>query len=145
MTPQEAAALLTIAAAYDNRKPDADAAKAWAMALDGLRFVDCRDAVVAHYRVSSEWLMPDKVIAEVKRMRAKRISLAGDLCPPPGPEGETEEALQQRERAWLTAARRRIGDGETREQVESDYDYGELRERYLPDIRQLLPSPKETA
>lgn len=40
MTPTEAAMLLTIAASYDNRKPDADQAKAWAMVLDDLRFVD---------------------------------------------------------------------------------------------------------
>ena len=32
MTPAQAAALLTIAASFDNRKPDADQAKAWAMA-----------------------------------------------------------------------------------------------------------------
>lgn len=76
MNTQEAAALLGIAAAFDNRKPDADAAKAWAVALDGFRFEDCRDAIVAHYRVSSEWLMPQKVISEVKRIRGKRIAEA---------------------------------------------------------------------
>lgn len=76
MNTQEAAALLSIAAAFDNRKPDPDAAKAWAVVLDGLRFEDCRDAIVAHYKASSEWLMPQAVIAGVKRIRAKRISEA---------------------------------------------------------------------
>ena len=53
MTPTDAARLLTLAAAYDNRKPDADQAKAWAMVLDGLRFEDCCEAIVAHYRATA--------------------------------------------------------------------------------------------
>jgi hypothetical protein len=129
MTPQEAAALLTVAAAYDNRKPDADSAQAWALALDGLPFLDCRDAIVAHYRVSSEWLMPSKVIAAVRQVRNKRIAEAGDLTPPRG-------LTDDQERAWLLDARRRIGDGET-----VTVDYGELKERHLPDLRRLLPAP----
>ncbi|MGZ4519746.1 MAG: hypothetical protein ACXVGA_03710, partial [Mycobacteriaceae bacterium] len=67
MTPAEAQTLLGIAASFDNRKPSEEAAIAWSHALNGFRFVDCRDAIVAHYRVSSEWLMPAKVVAEVKR------------------------------------------------------------------------------
>lgn len=104
MTPQEAAALLTIAAAFDNRKPDADAAQAWAIQLDELPFHDCRDAVLGHYRTSSEWLMPKDVIGAVKRVRDKRIAEAGDLTPP---RGLTDE----QEREWIRNERRRIADG----------------------------------
>lgn len=83
MKPTEAAALLTIAAAYDNRKPDADQAKAWAMALDGLNFADCRTVIVAHYRQARDWLMPSDVVGGVKRLRAKRID---DYGPMPAPK-----------------------------------------------------------
>jgi hypothetical protein len=129
VTPTEAAALLTVAAAFDNRRPDPDAAKAWSVALGDLPFHDCRDAIVAHYRVSSDWLMPAMVIGEVRRTRAKRIAEVGDLTPPAG-------LSDAEERTWLGEARRRIGDG-----LEVHADHGELRARHLPDLRALLPKP----
>lgn len=111
MNAAEAQALLTVAAAFDNRKPDADSARAWAAALDGLPFADCRDAIVKHYRGSSEWLMPGHVIAAVKQVRAKRIADAGHrLVPPPG-------LTEPQERAWIGEARRRVADGEAVEDV----------------------------
>jgi hypothetical protein len=103
--PTEAAALLTIAAAYDNRKPDADQAKAWSMALNGLRFEDCRAVVVEHYQRSKEWLMPADVITGVKRIRDKRIAEYGPIDVPSG-LGEAEY------RAYLRETQKRIGDGE---------------------------------
>lgn len=141
MTPAEAQMLLGIAASFDNRKPSEEAATAWSVALDGIRFVDARDAIVAHYRASSDWLMPQKVIAEVRRIRSKRIAEAGDLTPPPD--------LTPRETcAWLEEARRRIGDGDTVDELAA---YGVLTPRNLADLRLALPSPdddtdeKETA
>lgn len=133
MNTQEAAALLSIAAAFDNRKPDPDAATAWAAALGDLRFVDCRDAIVAHYRTSSEWLMPNRVIGEVRRIRAKRIAEAGDLTPPP-------DLTPLETIAWLKTARRRIGDGEHPDDLAA---YGELKARHMPDLRRALPSPDD--
>ena len=109
MKPTEAAALLTIAAAYDNRKSDADQAKAWAMALDGLRFEDCREVIVQHYRRSREWLMPVDVIGGVRRLRDKRIDDHGPFELPadldPDDTGAYVRAVED--------AKRRIGDGET--------------------------------
>jgi hypothetical protein len=131
MTPAEAAALLAVAAAFDNRKPDADAAQAWALALDDLRFIDCRDAIVAHYRLSTDWVMPAQVRAAVKRIRAKRIDEHPPLVPPPGLDVAGELA-------WLAAATKRVGDGE---QVDSDAAYGDLVSGPDVNFRELLPSP----
>ena len=126
--------LLGIAASFDNRKPSEEAAIAWAYALEDIRFIDARDAIVAHYRASSDWLMPQKVISEVRRIRAKRIAEAGDLTPPP-------DLTPVQTIAWLKDARRRIGDGETVDELAA---YGELTPRNLPDLRRVLPAPGDT-
>jgi hypothetical protein len=108
MKPTEAAALLTIAAAYDNRKPDADQAKAWAMALDGLRFEDCREVIVAHYRKSRDWLMPSDVVGGVMRLRAKRIDDYGPIEAPPGIDPD-DVAIYRRH---IRTRQREIADGD---------------------------------
>lgn len=136
MTPQEAAALLTVAAAFDNRKPDADAAKAWAAALGEMPFVDCRDAVVAHYRKTTDWIMPAHVLERVQRVRDKRIADSeGALTPPPhAREGDAH-------RDWLRDAKRRLGDGEPVEAI--SWTDAESLPRYLPDLRELMPKPEK--
>lgn len=110
MKATEAAALLTIAAAYDNRKPDADQAKAWAMALDGLRFEDCREVIVQHYRRSREWLMPVDVISGVRRIRSDRVARFGAIPAPDhlDPDSPTFDEDYTRYMAETTKA---IGDG----------------------------------
>jgi hypothetical protein len=108
MKPTEAAALLLIAAAYDNRKPDEDQAKAWAMALDGLRFEDCREVIVAHYQRSREWLMPVDVIGGVRRLREKRIADYGPPEPPANLDPDDTGAYAR----WLETTKRRIADGD---------------------------------
>ena len=106
MKPAEAQVLLSMASAFDNRKPDEYTARAWAAALDGLRLEDCQEALIEHYKTSTDYLMPVMIRTAVKRIRSKRIAEAGDLTPPPGLDvDETRE--------WLREARRRIGDGET--------------------------------
>ena len=107
MKPTEAAALLTIAAVYDNRKPDADQAKAWAMALDGLRWEDCREVIVAHYQRTREWLMPVDIIRGVKRLRDKRISDTAPPVPPSWLDPDDSAALIR----WERETRAAIADG----------------------------------
>lgn len=133
MTPGEATALLSVAAAFDNRKPDADAAIAWSVALGDLPFTDCRDAIVAHYRKTSDWLMPTHVISAVKTIRNSRLEDAPPLTPPPNLDPiETV--------AWLKDARHRIANGEV---VDCDAAYGELKPRVLSDLRELMPAHAE--
>lgn len=106
MTPAEAQVLLSMASAFDNRKPDPDAARAWSAVLDDLRFEDCRDALIEHYKTSTDYLMPVMIRTAVRRIRSKRIALVGDLIPPAG-------LSEPESRQWLRDAKRRIGDGET--------------------------------
>ena len=125
MTPTEAAALLTIAAAFDNRKPDADTAKAWSLALDGLRFEDCRDAIVAHYRESSEWLMPAMVVAGVRKVRATRVRDFGPFDVPSGLDGPAYLA-------YIRDVQRRVADGELSDPAELALPAGTTKPR--PEI-----------
>lgn len=110
MKPTEAAALLTIAAAYDNRKPDADQAKAWAMALDGLRFEDCREVVVAHYRRSRDWLMPVDVINGVTKLRADRRAQYGPI-PAPSHLDPDSPTFDQDYARYMVETNEAMGDG----------------------------------
>jgi hypothetical protein len=114
MTPAEAQVLLSMASAYDNRKPDADAAKAWAAALDGLRFDDCRAALIEHYKASAEWLMPSMIRTAVKRMRRDRVLAYGMLPDPPAHLDPDNAAAYI---AWQKSTRRAIADGELPERV----------------------------
>lgn len=105
MTPAEASALLTIASGFDNRRVDPDVARSWAVALDGVRFQDARDAVVAHYRASREWLMPAHILDTVKRVRGGRIAAhEADLIPPP-------DLSPIETQTWMRDARQALGDG----------------------------------
>ena len=133
MKPTEAAALLTIAASFDNRKPDADQAKAWAMALDGLGFEDCRDVVVEHYRKSRDWLMPADVFNGVRRLRYERIERFGYITPPP----ELDFAEEQ---AHIKHIRERVAAGElTREQYDAEKAaQGLTGDRKHPELEQVF-------
>lgn len=130
MSPAEAQVLLSMASAYDNRKPDPDAAKAWAAALDDLPFDDCRTALLAHYRTSQEWLMPAMVRTAVKRIRRDRLEKHPPLVPPPG-------LTDIEELAWLGAARRRVANGEV---IDCDAAY----ELVAGSVRELLAAATPT-
>ena len=106
MNTQEAAALLAVAAAFDNRKPDADAAMAWGIALEGYEFADCRNAIVAHYRETREWLMPSDVIDNIQALRAKRMEPFGRLTPPQHIQGDPADEMK-----WILWAREEIQSG----------------------------------
>lgn len=106
MTPADAAKLLTVAAAYDNRKPDPDQAKAWALALNGLDFVACRDAIVAHYQRTRDWIMPADVRGAVRRERAARIE--DDVVPMPADLDPDDTAAYV---AVLREGRRALAEG----------------------------------
>lgn len=72
MTPDQAAELLTVACAYDSRRPDRARAIAWADALGDLDADDCVNAIRQHYRVSTEWVMPAHIRRLVRVIREDR-------------------------------------------------------------------------
>lgn len=131
MKAAEAAALLTIAAAYDNRKPDADAAKAWSLVLDGLRFEDCRDSIVSYYRNNRAWIMPSDVIAGVKALRRERLSKFDNLVrlEPPAHLADDPAA----EIAWFNTTRLRVANGEITHPDQVD-ERGELKPRDVASL-----------
>lgn len=79
MNLTETAALLALAAAYDNRTVTDDAVHAWRDLLADLPPADARDAVLAHYRRCRDWLMPADVVAHVRRLRRDRLAAAGSI------------------------------------------------------------------
>lgn len=109
--------------AIDQYTPDA-----WADHLEAVPYEDAK-AAVKEITAKQPFVTVAEVLTIVKRIRAKRIADAGDLCPPPG-------LTDEQERRWLGEARRRIGDGES-----LDVDYGELKPRHLPDLRELMAAP----
>lgn len=116
MSPAQAAALLGLCSACgDNRKPDEDVAKTWALLLDDLRFEDCQEAIVTHYRNSGDWIMPADIRKHVEAVRRERVRAAGDLSERlPLHVSSMEDGPEHDEayRLWLREATRRIGDGE---------------------------------
>jgi hypothetical protein len=96
---------------------------AWAEALDDIRYVDADEALVAIVKRTSDWITPDAIRAEVRRIRNRRIDQHPPVEPPP-------DLDPQQQLAWTRAIVRRIGDGE---QIPDQYR-GALHAR---DIRQL--------
>jgi hypothetical protein len=77
ITPADASELLTIAAAFDRRTIGRADAIAWADALHDLDLRDCADAIRAHFRESTDYLMPVHVRTGVRAIRAERLRRYG--------------------------------------------------------------------
>lgn len=106
MNHAEAALLLGQIAAFDRRTVgDADVL-AWQAALHDVSLADSRSAVVDHYRGSSEWLTPARVIAGVKAIRRQRLEHADRILPAADPDDPAAYIAQLRAgRAALASGR----------------------------------------
>lgn len=89
MNATEISALLTVCASFDQRKPNPETVPAWLAALGDLDFLPCRDAVVAHYQESREWIMPADIRGRVRRARATAIRNDEALELPPHDPDDT--------------------------------------------------------
>lgn len=110
-TLAEAAELLVLASAYDSRKPDHARARAWHDALADLDPDDCATAVRAHYRNSTDFVMPAHIrqlVRQYANERAERghswrqLQPAPDECVPCPPEIKAQ-VLQFAKRRELPA------------------------------------------
>lgn len=104
MTAQEAENLINLMALWDNRKTDEADIIGWLKVIGDLRYEDCEQAIITHYKTSTDRIKPAHIREEVTRIRNDRA--AGVRIPdlPPG----LDEAGQ---RAALLAARVAAGDG----------------------------------
>lgn len=86
-TLADAYELLAVAQSFNGRKVADLDAEAWRRALHGLRLEDCKQAVIEHFTVSTEWLMPAHVRAGVGRIRKARLEQrAYDWVPDADPD-----------------------------------------------------------
>lgn len=112
MTPMEAVALCRFTAAccpsqkFDELTPDA-----WGLLLEDIRFVDAKDAVTTVAR-KQPWVSPAEIIAEVKRMRRKRIDEFGPITPPADLDPDDVGAYRE----WWANVQKAIADGDLKPQ-----------------------------
>ena len=109
MKLSQAAALLTLAAARDNRTIAEAAALGWAEDLGEARFVDCRDAISTHYRETRDWIMPADILRLVRKVRADRLSGIEKPIPPRELADHAEASM-----AWMRTFEHAICDGSNR-------------------------------
>ena len=88
--------------AFDSYTPDM-----WAKILADIRFVDAEEAIV-RIVARSPWCAPAEIIAEVKKMRAKRIDEFGPITPPADLDPDDTTAYRE----WWKDVQRQIADGD---------------------------------
>lgn len=86
MNLEETARLLARVSAVDRRVVDEATIASWHDVLGDLDFSDCLEAVKAHQRASTEWLMPAHVRARVEVVRRERFARCGDPLPGVDPD-----------------------------------------------------------
>lgn len=83
MNAEQAGQVLAKCASYDRRKTGDAETIAWYQVLGDLAYDDCIAAVVAHYRETTDWIMPAHIRNRVKDIRLQCIQDAGIPEPPP--------------------------------------------------------------
>lgn len=76
MNYAETAEVLGAIALYDARHVDEATIRAWHKMLHGFTLPDCLAAVEAHFRESTDYLLPAHIIRRVKSTRSRRLALA---------------------------------------------------------------------
>lgn len=112
MTPQEVIDLLSIITGYDRRTVGHVDVESWREALDdprtpNLAYSECVDAVILHYRETTEFVMPAHIL---KRVKAERQATMARLMPPKQTDAGAYEKAGELWRKELTDAARRTAD-----------------------------------
>lgn len=108
MTPSQTAELLTFCAAFDRRTIGKSDVLAWHTVLGDLDPTEARDAVTAHYRDHTRWIMPADIRSAVRAVHRDRLDRHTEANPPADDTGD--QAYQ----AALLAERRAVASGTTR-------------------------------
>ena len=88
-------------------------APAWQEALAGYSWDDCNQALLELVR-EREWIGVDDIAQRVKHYRSERVEAGwADLVPP----ADAREPGSRAYLDWSRTSRRRLGDGETAEQI----------------------------
>ena len=113
MTPTEAALLCAYAEqCCPQQKFNEYTGDAWGDLLAEIRYTDAKEAVIAITR-RSPWISPAEIIAEVRKMRAKRIDEYGPVTPPADLDPDDTVAYV----AWWRDVQRQIADGDMKPKV----------------------------
>lgn len=97
----ETGKVLVLVAVVDNRTIDQATIAAWHDLIGALDFTDACEAVRAHRRTSTEYLLPAHVIAGVRGIRGARLAARPDPLPDVDPD---DVAAYQSRRRYLRAA-----------------------------------------
>jgi hypothetical protein len=103
MTPQEIIDLLSICAGYDQRTVGQGDVEAWRLALEdprvpNLSFDEAVDAVILHYRDSTDFAKPAHILTRVKAHRAATLAQVM-----PAKAADTTAAYRDVEGLWRQA------------------------------------------
>lgn len=86
-TLADAYELLAVAQSFDRRTVGDFDAEGWRRAMHGLQLEDCKQAIVEHFTISTDWLMPAHVRQAVQRIRRDRLERrAFDWVPDADPD-----------------------------------------------------------
>lgn len=108
MNREEAVVLCRMAkAACPQQSFDAYTPDAWAEILKDYRLEDAREALFVVAR-KQPWVAPAEIIAEVKKIRRKRIDEYGPITPPADLDPDDVPAYRQ----WWRDVQRAIADGD---------------------------------
>jgi len=80
VTIDQAATLLAVAAAYDQRTIGRADATAWQAALEDLDFDDCRAGIVEHYREHRERITVADIRSEIRATQRRAFMAATRPC-----------------------------------------------------------------
>ena len=108
MTPSQVAELLTFCAAFDRRTIGKADVLAWHTVLGDIDHAEASDAVSAHYRDQTRWIMPADIRGAVRTVHRDRLERHTEAHPPAGDTGD--HAYQ----AALLAERTAVASGQTR-------------------------------
>ena len=112
MTPTEAAKLCAFAAqCFPQQKINEFTPDAWGLILADIRYADAQEVLVRLAR-KQPFVSPSEIIAEVRKIRRKRIDEFGPITPPDDLDPDDTAAYRE----WWANVQKAIADGEMKPQ-----------------------------